>query len=162
MNPEDIPLRELHLPPPVGWWPPAPGWWLLAALFLCALGWLLWRAWQNWRRAAPRRLALAELARLQRTWQNERDVSALGARLSPLLRRAMLAYAPRAQVAGLTGQAWLAWLDRGFDDRPFSTGPGRCLESLPYRRPGQAPDVDPGLLIAAVRRRLSTPMPESA
>ena len=27
-----LPLRDLHLPEPVGWWPPAPGWWILLLL----------------------------------------------------------------------------------------------------------------------------------
>jgi hypothetical protein len=86
----------------------------------------------------------------------------LATRLSELLRRAMLAYAPRKEVAGLTGQAWLAWLDRGLDDRFFTEGAGRALKELPYRRADEQVtgfDVD-GLLDAA-RQRLTTPLPES-
>lgn len=163
MNPEDLPLRDLHLPEAIGWWPPAPGWWLLAGLLLLALGYRLMRAWQGWRRNAPRRAALAELARLQKDWQAEGNVMRLGTRLSELLRRAMLAYAPRQEVAGLTGTRWLEWLDRGLDDRPFSNGPGRTLAALPYRRSSEdAPDVDVEKLLDAVRRRLATPLPESA
>ncbi len=32
-----LPLRDIHLPGSIGWWPPAPGWWLLAGLLLAAL-----------------------------------------------------------------------------------------------------------------------------
>ena len=32
MDPELLPLRDLHLPEMVGWWPLAPGWWFLIAL----------------------------------------------------------------------------------------------------------------------------------
>lgn len=162
MDPEQIPLRDLHLPDPVGWWPLAPGWWLLIALLLAGVAYGLLAAWRAHRRNAPRRLALAELARLQATWQADRDAVALGTRLSPLLRRAMLAYSPRAEVAGLTGPAWLEWLDRGLEDRPFSEGPGRCLEELPYRRPAELYDVDAPRLIETVRRRLATPVAGSA
>jgi len=42
MNPtidvSQLPLRDIHLPGPVGWWPPAIGWWLVAALVLVAFG----------------------------------------------------------------------------------------------------------------------------
>ena len=162
MDPEQIPLRDLHLPEAVGWWPPAPGWWLLFAVLLAAAVYGLVQAWRAYRRNAPRRVALAELARLQQAWQADRDVIALGVRLSPLLRRAMLAYAPRPEIAGLTGDAWLEWLDRGLNDRPFSAGPGRLLAELPYRRPVDLFDVDAPRLIETVRRRLATPMTESA
>lgn len=162
MDPEQIPLRDLHLPEPVGWWPPAPGWWLLLALAAAAALYGLLRAWQAWRRNAPRRAALSELARLQAAWAADRDVVALGARLSPLLRRTMLAYCPRPEVAGLTGRDWLEWLDRGLEDRPFSAGPGRYLTDLPYRRPAELTDVDAPRLIETVRRRLATPVPEHA
>ena len=162
MDPEQIPLRDLHLPEAVGWWPPAPGWWLLLALLLLAASYGLIRAWQAWRRDAARRAALAELARVQAVWAADRNVVALGARLSPLLRRTMLAYCPRQEVAGLTGSEWLAWLDRGLDDRPFSNGPGRFLLDLPYRRPAELLEVDAPRLIETVRRRLATPLPESA
>src|SRR5690606_15972259 len=38
-------LRDMHLPPPPGWWPPAPGWWLTGGLLLLlvALGVAAWR-----------------------------------------------------------------------------------------------------------------------
>ena len=32
-----LPLRDIHLPGLIAWWPPAPGWWLAAALLLAAL-----------------------------------------------------------------------------------------------------------------------------
>jgi len=39
MNPDPLaPLRPLHLPDQIGWWPPAPGWWLLAGVAAVVLG----------------------------------------------------------------------------------------------------------------------------
>lgn len=162
MDPEQIPLRDLHLPEAVGWWPPAPGWWLLAVLLFLAAAFAVWRAWQAYRRNAARRIALAELARLKAAWQADRDVVRLTAGLSPLLRRTMLAYSPRAEVAGLTGPVWLEWLDRGLEDRPFSAGPGRFIVELPYCRPAGQYEVDVPRLIETVHRRLATPPQESA
>ena len=55
MDPTQIPLRGLHFPEPISWWPLAPGWWLLLAIFLVVLG-LLLRSWLRRRaRAAARR-----------------------------------------------------------------------------------------------------------
>jgi hypothetical protein len=162
MDPEQIPLRDLHLPEAVGWWPPAPGWWLLLALVALGSLILLRRAWLNWRRDAPRRVALKELARLEHSWRESRNPVLLASRLSELTRRTMLAYAPRQEVAGLTGHEWLAWLDRGMDERLFTEGAGRNLQELPYRRAG-APvsEVEVNGLLEAVRRRLKTPLPET-
>lgn len=162
MDPQQIPLRDLHLPDPTGWWPLAPGWWFLIALALAGLGYLLRNAWLDWRRNAPRRLALRELARLRGEYERGVDIVTFARELSELLRRAMLACAPRAEVAGLTGARWLEWLDRGLDDRPFSDGPGRVLISLPYR--GADPEegeFDLDLLTDVVQKRLSTRLPES-
>lgn len=159
MNPEDLPLRDLHLPEPVGLWPLAPGWWVLIALSLALAGWGLWRLFLRWRRGSARRAALAELARLDRAYAEDGDAAALVRGLSSLTRRAMLAYAPRQQVAGLTGREWLAWLDRGMPQPVFEAGPGAGLENLPYRRDA-ASVADVAALVDAVRLRLRTPLPE--
>ncbi len=161
MNPEEIPLRDLHLPALTGWWPLAPGWWLLFSLALCGLGYLAWRATKNFRSNAPRRRALSQLRYLRAEYAWSGDAISLGIRLSELLRRAMLAYAPRGEVAGLTGSSWLEWLDRGLADKAFTDGPGRNIESLPYRKTDvEADGIDIDGLIEAVRQRLKTPLSE--
>ena len=161
MDPEQIPLRDLHLPEAVGWWPLAPGWWVLIALALAGLCYLVYRQFRQWRRNAARRVALAQLSQVHRRYQEGVDALTLSKQLSELVRRAMLAYAPRDEVAGLTGERWLAWLDRGLDGKPFTEGPGRSLESLPYRRP-QAIDRESDIasLIDVIRLRLRTPLTE--
>ena len=55
MNPAEIPIRDLHLPEPVGWWPLAPGWWLLITIAVLGIGWLLLRALRRYRRGQARR-----------------------------------------------------------------------------------------------------------
>jgi hypothetical protein len=54
--------------------------------------------------------------------------------LSTLIRRVAISVAPRAHAAGLTGQAWLAFLDRSVKGSPFSEGIGRLLELAPYQK----------------------------
>jgi hypothetical protein len=55
------------------------------------------------------------------------------AELSALLRRTAISITPRADTAGLTGQAWLAFLDSSLKNAPFSKGVGRCFADAPYR-----------------------------
>jgi hypothetical protein len=130
MQPTELPLRDIHLPPPVAWWPPAPGWWLLLALgvALCVLSIWLWRRLQ---RVSVNKMALRELTNLE----NDRTLSAgeRVRRLSTLLRRAALSAYPRNEVAGLAGDEWLRFLDRHLEGTQFSQGPGRLLLDGPYR-----------------------------
>jgi len=157
MDPGKLPLRDLHLPEAVGWWPLAPGWWLIIALLFAGLGWLLLRGWRRYRLNAPRRYALRTLAAAEAEYISHQDPVRLAQQVSVLLRRAMLAYAPRREVAGLTGESWLAWLDRDLPVPYFHTEGGKSLLQLPYRKPGgDFSDVDINALLAAVRMRLAT------
>ena len=143
-----LPLRDIHLPPSPGWWPPAPGWWLLTAL-LALLIFGLYLLSCRTRRLRYRRQALQQLTALE-TDRQLPPAALLGA-LSSLLRRAMLSAFDRKECAALSGEAWLAYLDRGFPDAPFSRGIGRCLEQGPYQRDC---DIDRAALLELCRRRL--------
>ncbi len=159
MDPTQLALRDLHLPETIGWWPLAYGWWLIIALALTGLGWMLFRAWRKWRFNAARRYAIRELKTVESEYLARRNPVLLGQQVSELLRRGMLAYAPRHEVAGLTGESWLAWLDRGLPVPYFHTEGGKSLLQLPYRDPnGDFSDVDINALLAAVKMRLSTPL----
>ena len=159
MDPTQIPLRGLHLPDAIGWWPLAPGWWLVIALLVLGLGLLLRDALRRHSRSRARRHALRQLEQYTAAFADHGNSVTLGIEVSELLRRAMLAYAPRGDVAGLTGEAWLAWLDHDLAEPHFLKGAGRSLLDLPYRNPANAEhpaDID-GML-SAVRERLRTPV----
>jgi hypothetical protein len=159
MDETALPLRDLHLPDAIGWWPLAPGWWGVIVILVMVLCYTMWRAYRRWRFNGPRRYAMRELARYESEYLEHLDPVTLGKQLSLLLRRAMLAYAPREEVAGLTGSEWLAWLDRDMPLPYFHTEGGRSLLNLPYRDPhGDFSDIDVNALLAAVRMRLSMPL----
>ncbi len=163
MDPEAIPLRGLHLPDAVGWWPLAPGWWLLGALLAVGCGLLFRSLLRHRAHAAARRKALRQLEESRSAYAYHGNPVTLGAEISELLRRTMLAYAPRAEVAGLTGEAWLEWLDRDLDQPLFREGAGRSLLDLPYRNPeSAAQDADIEAMLAAVRERLRKPVGKGA
>ena len=145
-----LPLRDIHLPPSPGWWPPAPGWWLLAALFL-VLALAVFLLWHRSRRLRYRRQSLRQLKELETDLQI--SPTALLAALSTLLRRAMLNAFGHQACAGLSGEDWLQFLDRGFADAPFSAGVGRVLDQGPYQ---PASSFDRTVLLALCRRRLKT------
>ena len=43
MDETALPLRDLHLPDAIGWWPLAPGWWGVIAALGVLLGYVLLR-----------------------------------------------------------------------------------------------------------------------
>lgn len=149
MDPAALPLRDIHLPAPVSWWPPAPGWWALAALLLGAALLALWLRARARRPVPLRASALSALGALEREWQADRDDARLVREVSALLRRVSLSLHPRARTASLTGEHWLGFLDSVLGDTAFSQGPGRVLADGPYRR---APEVEGAQLLALARR----------
>jgi hypothetical protein len=135
MPPEDLPLHDIHLPPPPGFWPLAPGWWLLLALILVLLLLSYW-FWQRQRKTAPRKQALTTLDLLQGGELSQKQKLQ---ELAILMRRACLTAYPRATVAGLTGVAWLDFMDRQLGKTHFNTATGRLLIEAAYRpeEPGE-------------------------
>jgi hypothetical protein len=123
-------LKDIHLPPPVGWWPPAPGWWLLliGVAGLALAGYFLRRYFKH----SYRRAALRELRALRENAIGLGDRSRLEL-LAALLRRVAIRSCGREQVAPLSGEAWLAFLDRSGKTGQFTTGVGRALGSDLYR-----------------------------
>ena len=148
MDPQKLPLRDIHLPEPVSWWPPAPGWWLVLALVIGLAALAVWLYRRPRRAKAPRRLALRELERISRDYAVHRDPQRLAVQLSVLLRRTAISLFPRAEAAGLTGEAWLVYLDGVLRDGRFTQGVGRQLASAPY---SPATDVDAEALLSLCR-----------
>jgi Domain of unknown function (DUF4381) len=106
-------------------------------------------ALRHYRVARQRRRVLVALARLEAGVANAPGPVALS-RISEMLRRLALARFPRQQVAALTGDAWLRFLDESGGNGRFSQGPGRVLATGPYQRSLTA-NVDTAALTALVR-----------
>ncbi|WP_093065718.1 DUF4381 domain-containing protein [Thiothrix caldifontis] len=136
MNPDELPLRDIHLPEPVSWWPPAIGWWFMAGLMLFVIVWLFWR-WQQQKRTEQRlETALLELERLQ--GQYGANTKELLRELSVLLRRVAISEYGRQRVSGLTGAAWVKFLDEKAGKPLFSGKLAHLLTEVPYRPETQA------------------------
>jgi hypothetical protein len=124
-------LRDLALPAPAPWWPPAPGWWILGAGLVTAGLVALWRAWRRYRADAYRRQARRELDAIARRLDAGLLAGAT-ADLATVLKRTALAAFPRAQVASLTGPAWLSFLDWTGNTTAFTDGAGRWIARWAY------------------------------
>lgn len=127
MNPDLSQLHDIHLPTSVSWWPLAPGWWLLLALLLVVLllGYGFYRRYQRQR---WRREALMLLRQLQ---QQSLTPKMLVVEYSQLLRRVAISRFPRTEVAALTGEQWLVFLDQQMKVPGFQRQ-GRMLITAPY------------------------------
>ena len=127
-GPAELDLRDIHLPADPAFWPPAPGWWLASGLILFLLILLMAQGLKVWRRQRRRQRLLKELQTLSALGAGPE----LAARVSELLKRVALSGFERQEVAGLSGEAWLAFLDRTGGDGRFSRGLGRVLADGPY------------------------------
>ncbi len=91
--PQDLALRDIHLPPAPSWWPPAPGWWVLFGMFCL----VLFVACVTYRRVRRRRVwqaqILAEIPALAARYPDDDVAYALctastaSSRRTPLRRR---------------------------------------------------------------------------
>jgi len=141
MDPTQLPLRDVHLPPSPAWWPPAPGWWWLgAALALAMLAWIGWSAW----RARRRRRWLAWFDADSGTGTEPERL----AEISSLLRRAARRAEPGAEL--LQDEPWLRFLD-GAGRRDFSAGAGRVLLDGGFRPQLEAGQLDAVRKLARAR-----------
>lgn len=128
-QPDQLVLRDVHVPASPSWWPPAPGWWVVVVVALAVALALL--AWSHRRRK-----------RLQ-AWQKLFDdactlpqANEQLAAMSELLRRASRKVDRHADT--LEGEAWLRFLDGDASKknrRPdFADGTGRLLLDGGFRR----------------------------
>lgn len=154
IDPSQLPLRDIHLPDPVGWWPPAPGWWLVAALALAAVAYAMLLRYRSRRHRAALRAVARIAADLEAGAEPVHCVQAL----STVLRRFAMtlaaaggmepgpgkkrwptrrpAHEPAVPVAGLAGARWLEYLDAHWPRADFS-GAGAALAHAPYAPPSR-------------------------
>ena len=131
MNPIDytqLPLRDIHMPGLVGWWPPAPGWWIVAGLVFAA-GLFVWLRYKSQFRE---RAALKSLYAIQLKLENGGPPVGCIQNISMVVRRFAMSVGGAVPVAGLTGGRWLRFLDSRWERDEFYEGDGRVIIFGPY------------------------------
>lgn len=146
-------LQELPLPATISYAPRTIGWLFVAIIVLAAIVLALWAFQRRRERQRYRRNALRELADIEATLAaaptNPAQRAATLAAIPRLLKRTSLEVAPREQVASLTGDAWLAFLQRTRGRFDAQTGPLLALAS--YAPPEQLANLSDDEAFALVR-----------
>lgn len=134
-------LRDIHIPPPEGFWPPAPGWWIVLLLVIGLAGavtvWIHRRRQKNaWYRTARRELdRLADRGAGTSQWFEE---------LNALLKQSALARYPDRQPQALTGSGWVDFLLETSPADPVASRPvvtamaESCYQPSPTCTPEEA------------------------
>ena len=142
-------IDEIILPAAVSWWPTAPGWQMLGVIILLLISLRMVKMARRWWQNRYRREALRLMDRLPK----ESQLTSLPYYIKVT---ALQAY-PRQEVASLSGNSWLAFLDAHYDGPPFSTGVGKKLLSISYlpTRQWQFTDEESSELIRMSRSWIS-------
>ena len=128
----ELPLKDIHLPDAILWWPPAPGWWILAVL-LALLAYTFPRL-LRWLRYKPvKSLSLKELNLIRQDHQQQADHRQTLLAITALLRRTVMSRSGRVGNAGLVGDDWIQQLNQMSSSVSFSTQQGELLTHGRYR-----------------------------
>ncbi len=148
-------LRDITPPPEPPWYLLAPVEWVGLGLGIALLA-ALWQRRRRWRVRRRVAAATAELDRIRHRHAVRDDPDALARDLGGWLKRVALEAYPRAEVAALSGDRWLAFLDRVIGESSFSRGAGRVFGTPQYQ---PAPTIDAGATFALCERYLAALAP---
>jgi hypothetical protein len=152
-------LHEIVLPDPVSWMPQTAGWYAVLGLIVVLAGWWVYGRFRRFRKNRYRRFALAELGVIERDLQQPEKRARALAEIPVLVKRTALAAFSRSEVAGLSGEEWLAFLDKTVGGKVFTEKEGRLLPELAYApgpRISKLPDEMIGQLIQLIHLWIRT------
>jgi hypothetical protein len=150
-----LPLRDVHLPEAINWWPLAIGWWI-TMLLIPILLWITFLVYKYLTRKTAIKTAIKTAKKLLAELKQDKTKTEaqILVEISALIRRVAMSIAPRGECASLTGKAWLEYLDKSVKDLAFTQGIGQCLADVTYRRVTPT-HVDIGELINLTERWLT-------
>ena len=150
-NPLDQ-LKDIHTPDAIGIWPPAIGWYLISAFLIAALMLVAVILWRRWQQNAYRRAALRECDDIEREITAESDYRKAAIRIATLLKRTALSVFPRAEVAPLSGDAWILFLESKASEARFSIASSQLLVEVSFRQNPPNNQSDVAQLLDEARR----------
>lgn len=114
-------LHDFYQPPAPAWTPQTAAWHVVFAVAALLVLWLVIHFVRRRYAGRYRRAALRELALLP------------AEEFSTLLKRTALAAWPREEVASLSGDAWLDFLNKSAGSEAFHQAPGNRIEEIALR-----------------------------
>ena len=137
---------EVVPPPDISWWPQTAGWWWLVTLLA---GFALYRGWKllrRWYRNRYRREAARRLQGLARSGSSDN----LAGEINRLLKLTALVAYSREQVARLSGEEWVDFLNSHCPTPPFSPDQRHLLALASYTCQEVEPESGKQLLAASL------------
>lgn len=121
-------LEPILKPEEVSFWPPQPGWYVVIAILLVLIGYGIYRYIQYKKKNAYRKRALLELKKIR----EESFKKELVFKLNELLKITALKGFTRIEVAHLSGNQWVNFLENKLPETKFSEAPGSLLASASF------------------------------
>ena len=134
---QQLPLKDIHLPEAVSWWPPAIGWWLLALFSVLLLATLITWTIRTIKQRRYRHAALAELQQYTALFEANGNVRDYADRVNRLLRRVAIQCYGRTAVSHLTGKQWENFLQTQCPHKDFDTDTAHQLLKAAYAKDPQ-------------------------
>jgi hypothetical protein len=127
-NPLDQ-LRDIHLPDAINTFELAPGWWVIIGLLVITMLFLAFLWYQRYKALRLLKPARAEIRSLYAIKPDNHGI----AQLSALLKRVCLVYYARHQVASLSGNQWVDFLNQHAGQQLIDEPLKRVFSDLAYR-----------------------------
>ena len=140
-------LRDIHLPHAISMWPTAPGWIIVYVILSGLTVYLLYILYQRKQRQITVKFALLKLESLRKLISDNPENINIAAEVSILIRRTALHYFHRDEIAGLSGNDWLNFLNDSGRTTQFTEESGRLLIDVPYQK-NNAIDLMPLILVS--------------
>ncbi len=162
MDKQVLDLKDIHLPEPISWWPLASGWWLLLAC-LVLLAVIVFFIKKVHKSKQLNREINIEIKKIKTQFRRTKNKYELAQSLSILLRRSSISFYSEKDIAGLTGEQWLAFLDDTTSEtngssnaKKFQSKTGNALIVAPYLPKTSNFDFDAQALVRLCENWLKT------
>ncbi len=140
MNQENVlsQLKDIDLPAAVSIFPLATGWWIV--LFSLAVATVIFILWKVGFLANLqfKREAYKQLQKIETEFSAQKNTPSALNEISILLKKICLKKYPTVEVASLTGEAWLRFLDQTNKTHDFTHGIGKALNFDRFKKQSQA------------------------